>query len=1686
MEDKSQPAHEKDDQEISSTTPNPRRVGLLKSLIIIFSFTSKLDYVLLVLPAFLLSVLSGLLPAYMTILVGQAFQLFADYTIATIAATGSDSLIEQAKDTLRHEIGEVAIKLVCLGLATFLLSLITHTLWAINGSKICEKIQAAVYDSVSQRELGWFENGMKTRYQFLDEESEDIESRPAGDRFLTSQSPAGLMARFARQTEDIRAAISGRMGMIIQYTVTLIVNTILAFTKSYKLTLVILCTIPVVTILTALSAKWTGPLFQKQSLLESALSTEIGRMVKTISVVKAFSAQPLEIVKLVRLSSQLSKNYIAFVRILAVRMGLCQCLSLMMFVQGFGFGSKLITDGEITTGDVNTVFWSCLVASSYLQMLMPMLTYLERAQLAILNLMALMDQSPVSLNPQSLEENLITGYPSDKSKPSIEKPDLPPRLVPLSLMQQTKHRSRVLIGSWSPTASTVASSSTNNLAGETPRNSQRPPSSRPIPTQSLIPNAQPHIRTRAARPVPPQWRLSRKTRMRHLRKLIPVDFKGQLELKAVTFYYPSNEPTPYEFESKSLALIPQTPNKPNLDDVSMYFPSGDFTFIIGESGSGKSTISAVLMGLYPVLKGSVEADELGSIGWLDPDWFRNQICLVSGLTSTFLLPGTLHENIAIGVGSTRDWRTVSRLEVIRAAKFALLHEFISDLPDGYDTKLDSETDEQISGNDLPSDQTGSRGVQSLSGGQKQRLGLARAWIRDAPILILDEATSALDLTTQALMYDAIRQWRHNKTTICITHDLKPIGPKDYVYVMQSGRVVQSDYRYKLEAKPTSTSLFKQMARRSTSNSRKPSMIIAPKVKFQSSRRPRMSDQTWETINSSEYNELEELASTAQVRFSVPQDGGLGYHRNSPPAPAARKRITFLDGFIHALKTDGSFLAPQQSGLAPAFSSHQNAWRRSIRPLNLEEEVPSRQRRPSLRSSFSAEELRKPSSQKSRTSGLSRYSIDKLKFNGFQHTGNKTNRAKTMSTIEQEDDEYQEFTASVMLQASKIASSRRSQLNSQIDTNPGSAEKSTAERRKKWSAEELTNTADDGHQEEVSHRSKCRFGFRKSHHKIDIPISTTSTWSIPQLIKKITPTLHERWLTLFGCLVSIASGTMTPLFSVVLGDLLGKIANPPPGFLVKNSIYIIVISIADGILGFLRVFIMEKASTMWLESMRGVAFEKIILQDQEWFDRTENSPSNLISRLIKDGADCKELIGQILADILTVLTLITLTFIWALVIGWQLTLVGLSLAPVFFFIVGGSGKLNSKFELLNKILREQVANQFHLVISNAKAIRAMSLEPLMRERFIDSTIQSRKMFIRSAPLHGISSGLNIAMTYLADGLLFYVGAVLVMKGLYTFEKLLQVFSLIIFSVTFAGQIIGSVPSFSKSVRATMDLIRLVSLPIGSRETQGDLRMPLKGQIEFRQVDFSYPSRPDFPVLKGVSFVIQPGECVGVVGASGSGKSTIAALLHRLYEPNTGSVRLDGFNISQIDARHVRDQIGMVTQHAVLFNATVFENISYGHLPRSQSNNTSENMKKHLIQTEVNPVIEKVHLTEFVDGLPLKLDTKIGENSDLISSGQAQRLSIARTLLNKNRKILVFDECTSALDPINQAEILKTIMEIKTGKTSVIITHKEDVMKLCDRIIVLDKGRVVEQGTYQELIVKHNGILSTLSKCGEYTV
>lgn len=206
------------------------------------------------------------------------------------------------------------------------------------------------------------------------------------------------------------------------------------------------------------------------------------------------------------------------------------------------------------------------------------------------------------------------------------------------------------------------------------------------------------------------------------------------------------------------------------------------------------------------------------------------------------------------------------------------------------------------------------------------------------------------------------------------------------------------------------------------------------------------------------------------------------------------------------------------------------------------------------------------------------------------------------------------------------------------------------------------------------------------------------------------------------------------------------------------------------------------------------------------------------------------------------------------------------------------------------------------------------------------------------------------------------------------------------------------------------------------------------------------------------------------ASGSGKSTVVSLLQRLYEPESGSILLDGRSLGRTDVRYLRDHIAVVSQHPALFDMTIAENIAYG---------TTD-----LSEKEIIAAAQAAHVHNFIVGLPKGYQTMLGENASLISGGQAQRLQIARALV-RPREILILDECTSALDASNQAAVMDTIMSVKEGKTTLIVTHKLAVMEMCDRLIVVDSGgKVEETGTVAELRAKVGGLFAALASGGEW--
>jgi len=274
--------------------------------------------------------------------------------------------------------------------------------------------------------------------------------------------------------------------------------------------------------------------------------------------------------------------------------------------------------------------------------------------------------------------------------------------------------------------------------------------------------------------------------------------------------------------------------------------------------------------------------------------------------------------------------------------------------------------------------------------------------------------------------------------------------------------------------------------------------------------------------------------------------------------------------------------------------------------------------------------------------------------------------------------------------------------------------------------------------------------------------------------------------------------------------------------------------------------------------------------------------------------------------------------------------------------------------------------------------------------------------------------------------------------------------------------------AKAVQATSDFNRLLKLETNTEETRGILRPELSGPITFTKVGFAYPERADAPVLKDVNLEIAEGECIAIVGPSGAGKSTIATLLQRLYQPDAGSISIGSNDIASIDITHLRHHISVVSQNPNLFDTTIAENIRYG------NENVSE--------VDIRKAAKAANVHSFVMSLPQGYDTMLGENASLVSGGQAQRLQIARALA-RPAKVLILDECTSALDPANQAAVLDTVRSAKVGRTTLMVTHKVPVMMMCDRIVLLSEGVVREQGTYQELMAR-KGLFATLASGGEW--
>jgi ABC-type multidrug transport system fused ATPase/permease subunit len=286
-----------------------------------------------------------------------------------------------------------------------------------------------------------------------------------------------------------------------------------------------------------------------------------------------------------------------------------------------------------------------------------------------------------------------------------------------------------------------------------------------------------------------------------------------------------------------------------------------------------------------------------------------------------------------------------------------------------------------------------------------------------------------------------------------------------------------------------------------------------------------------------------------------------------------------------------------------------------------------------------------------------------------------------------------------------------------------------------------------------------------------------------------------------------------------------------------------------------------------------------------------------------------------------------------------------------------------------------------------------------------------------------------------------------------------------SVAGLGEMYGKIQSSLGASERILEILDEESEPIHRAKAAGVAPVQLRGDIEYEHVEFRYPTRPDLTVLKDISFSIEAGEKVALVGPSGAGKSTIVQLLMHFYDLSGGRISIDGHNLNDIDLTDLRRNIGIVPQETLLFGGTIRENILYG--------------RPEAPEADVVDAARRANAWQFIQSFPEGLDTVVGERGIKLSGGQRQRIAIARAIL-KNPAILLLDEATSALDSESEKLVQQAMDELMQNRTSIIIAHRLSTIRKVDKILVIDGGRIVEQGSHEELSENENGLYANLLK------
>jgi len=505
---------------------------------------------------------------------------------------------------------------------------------------------------------------------------------------------------------------------------------------------------------------------------------------------------------------------------------------------------------------------------------------------------------------------------------------------------------------------------------------------------------------------------------------------------------------------------------------------------------------------------------------------------------------------------------------------------------------------------------------------------------------------------------------------------------------------------------------------------------------------------------------------------------------------------------------------------------------------------------------------------------------------------------------------------------------------------------------------------------------------------------------------------------------------------------------------KAVIFIIlamgVVTIIRCIAKFYQEYMAQKVVQVGINHLREDAFGHTMDMPIGFF--ANERPSDIVSRIVNDtgvmGKAIKIMLGKALREPLNVLFMLAAAT-W---LNWQLTLIFLCGAPFVLWLVVGFGKKMKRATRKSLMASSQMLTKLQETMAGLKVVKVYNRHKYERSIFRTINASLLKQLLKISKVDAATTPIMEVLGMAAGSVALIFGAFWVTGGQMDGSEFLGLLFILGFAAESARKTSDIWNKLQEANAAADRVFAVIDEPIEFEKPGAIELAPLKEKMEFRDVVFAYPSS-NRPVLKGVNLTVQAGHNIAIVGPNGSGKTTMANLIPRFYNPDSGRILIDDIDIYDVTLHSLRNQIGMVTQNVVTFNDTIAANIAYGKL-----NATRE---------EIIAAAKRAFAHEFIEPLPDGYDTIIGEHGAGLSGGQLQRIVIARAIL-KNPAILIFDEATSQVDADSEAKIHKAIEEIMQNRTSFIIAHRFSTVISADVIVVMDDGNIIAQGQHDELI------------------